>query len=101
VIIVIVVLVFTSVLLQHGYNLHTALLGAGGAGVFAGEVARRVVSPPQRRLRRWTFNAPASSSCTAVQPSRDRRATGGVADRGERFVWSLIQMESYQEEVAA
>lgn len=47
-IILIVVLAFACVLLQDGYDLHAALLGAGGAGIFAGEVARRVVNPARR-----------------------------------------------------
>jgi hypothetical protein len=51
-VILIVVLVFTCVLLQRGYDLHAALLGAGGAGVFAGEVARRVVTGAPRRSGR-------------------------------------------------
>jgi hypothetical protein len=51
-IILLVVLAFACVLLQDGYDLHTALLGAGGAGIFAGEVARRVVNPAWRRSGR-------------------------------------------------
>ena len=47
-IILIVVLAFACVLLQDGYGLRAALLGAGGAGIFAGEVARRVVNPLRR-----------------------------------------------------
>ncbi len=51
-VVLIVVLVFTCGLIQHGYSLDTALLCAACVGVFAGEVAHRVVDPVRRRFRR-------------------------------------------------
>jgi hypothetical protein len=48
----IAIMVCNGVLLQHGYDMRAALCIAGGAGVSAAEVVRRVVVIRHRRLGR-------------------------------------------------
>ena len=45
---VVVMLMFAGLLLRQGYDLKTALVSSAGGGVFASEVARRVLDPGLR-----------------------------------------------------
>jgi hypothetical protein len=46
VVVVVIVLVFAGVLVLAGYDIKTAVAGAGGAGLVGGEVAHRVLGKP-------------------------------------------------------